>query len=94
MVVFTLAIGVMSVCATLKERTPPMNAAAVDVFLIYVDEPSPEILSERDAADEIMGSTPDVWMQKQAGFKTSVGAVQRKQQHQHQQQLQHHHHQI
>ena len=60
MVVFTLAIGVMSVCATLKERTPPMNAAAVDVFLIYVDEPSSEILSERDAADEIMGSTPDV----------------------------------
>ena len=60
MVIFTLVIDVMSVCATLKERTLPMNAAPVDVFLMYVDTASPEIQEERDAADVIMESMQDI----------------------------------
>ena len=50
MVVFTLVIGMRSVCATLKERTQPMNAAQVAVIQTYVDTVSPEVPEERDAA--------------------------------------------
>ena len=60
MVLFTLVIGMRSVYATLKERTQPMNAAQVDAIQTYVDTVSSEIQEERNAADEIMGSTPDV----------------------------------